>query len=164
MAISGKVALVTGAAQGIGLAISKRLASDGARIALMDLNREALDAAAEVVAAEGVEVSTILADVSKRQQVSDAIDQTQRELGGFDIMVNNAGIAQVQPIEAITEEEMDLIHAVNVKGTLWGIQLAAAKFKSSGSKGKIISAASIAAHEGYPMLALIAQASLQFER
>lgn len=152
MAISGKVALVTGAAQGIGLAISKRLASDGARIALMDLNREALDAAAEVVAAEGVEVSTILADVSKRQQVSDAIDQTQRELGGFDIMVNNAGIAQVQPIEAITEEEMDLIHAVNVKGTLWGIQLAAAKFKSSGSKGKIISAASIAAHEGYPML------------
>lgn len=152
MTILGKAALVTGAGRGIGLGIAKRLASDGADIALMDLNQETLDGAAKEVEALGVKVITIVADVSKRQQVADAIDRCEADLGGFDIMVNNAGIAQVQPIAAITEEEMDRMHAINVKGVLWGIQLAAAKFKANNTKGKIISAASIAAHEGYAML------------
>ncbi|KEJ95985.1 meso-butanediol dehydrogenase / (S,S)-butanediol dehydrogenase / diacetyl reductase [Pseudosulfitobacter pseudonitzschiae] len=150
MSLKGKTALVTGGARGIGLGIAERLAADGARIALADLNADQLAEAAGKFA-DG-SVITIAADVTDRQQVIDAIDRTAQELGGFDIMINNAGIAQVQPIAEITEAEMDKVFAVNVKGVLWGIQAAAARFKKDGTKGKIISAASIAAHEGYPML------------
>lgn len=150
MSLKGKAAIVTGGARGIGLGIAKRLAADGASIALVDLNADQLaDAASQFT---DTRVITITADVTDRQQVIDAIDRTAEELGSFDIMVNNAGIAQVQPIAEITEAEMDKIHAVNVKGVLWGIQAAAARFKKDGTRGKIINAASIAAHEGYPML------------
>lgn len=152
MGIQGKVALVTGGAQGIGLGIAKRLAADGAAIALIDLDQKKLDKAAKEVAEEGVKVTTFVADVSSRDAQAAAIEHAESELGGFDIMVNNAGIAQVKPIAEISESDMDLIHAVNVKGVLWGIQLSAARFKANGTKGKIISAASIAAHEGYAML------------
>ena len=150
MSLAGKTALVTGGARGIGLGIAQRLAADGAQIALVDLNADQLTEAASRFT--GTKVITIAADVTDRQQVIDAIDQTAERLGGFDIMVNNAGIAQVQPIAAITEAEMDRVFAVNVKGVLWGIQAAAARFKKDGTRGKIISAASIAAHEGFPML------------
>ncbi|MGR3271587.1 SDR family NAD(P)-dependent oxidoreductase [Thalassococcus profundi] len=150
MCLKGKTALVTGGARGIGLGIAERLAADGARIALADLNADQLSEAAGNF--DDGTVITIAADVTDRQQVIDAIDRTAEELGGFDIMINNAGIAQVQPITDITEAEMDKVFAVNVKGVLWGIQAAAARFRKDGTKGKIISAASIAAHEGYPML------------
>ncbi len=149
MPIDGKVALVTGGARGIGLGIAKRLAEDGAAVALVDMLGDRLaEAAAEIDGG----VTTFVADVTKRDEVAAAIDHAETELGGFDIMVNNAGIAQVQPIAEITEEEIDRVHAVNVKGVLWGIQAAAAKFKARGHGGKIISACSIAGHEGYGML------------
>lgn len=149
MGIEGKVALVTGAARGIGLAIAGRLSADGAKVALVDLREDAL-----ARAAGGIDgpVTTFVADVTRRADIAAAIDHAERALGGFDVMVNNAGIAQVRPIAGITEEEIDRVHAVNVKGVLWGIQGAAAKFKARGQGGKIISAASIAAHEGYAML------------
>src|SRR3546814_14316564 len=67
-------------------------------------------------------------------------------------MVNNAGIAQVQPIADVTPEEVDKILKVNVEGVLWGIQAAARKFKQRKQKGKIISASSIAGHDGFAML------------
>lgn len=146
MSLNGKNALVTGAARGIGLGIAERLAADGARIALVDLDTGQLAEAAGRFT-DG-KVITIAADVTDRQQMIEAIDSTADQLGGFDIMVNNAGIAQVQPIAEITEAEMDKVLAVNVKGVLWGIQAAAARFRKDGTKGKIISAASIAGHEG----------------
>lgn len=152
MTLKGKTALVTGGARGIGFGIAQRLAADGAAIALVDLNADDLSAAKSQLSKSGAKVIAITADVTNRQQVIDAIDSTVDQLGGFDIMINNAGIAQVQPISEITEAEMDKIHAVNVKGVLWGIQAAAARFKKDGTKGKIISASSIAGHDGFPML------------
>ncbi|MEO9779179.1 MAG: acetoin reductase [Sedimentitalea sp.] len=152
MSIDGKVALITGGARGIGLAIAQRLAADGASIALVDLSADQLAEAENQLSQVGAKVCTITANVADRSQVFAAIDTAAEQLGGFDIMINNAGIAQVQPIAEITEDEMDKIHAVNVKGVLWGMQAAAARFKADGTRGKIISAASIAAHEGYPML------------
>lgn len=152
MSLEGKVAVITGGARGIGLGIAVRLASDGAAIALVDLNADQLAHAAAQLTATGAKVCTITADVTNRAAVIDAIDTAASKLGGFDIMINNAGIAQVQSIAKITEEEIDKVHAVNVKGVLWGIQAAAARFKADGTKGKIISAASIAGHEGFPML------------
>ena len=152
MSINGKVALVTGAGQGIGRAIALRLANDGADIAIADLDAEKMRAVADQVRAVGHKSTVFTADVSKRDDVYSAVNHAEKELGGFDIMVNNAGIAQIQPIADVTPEELDKIIRVNVAGVLWGIQAAAKKFKERQQKGKIISASSIAGHEGFPLL------------
>lgn len=152
MRINGKVALVTGAGQGIGRGIALRLAEDGADIAVVDLNEEKMNAVADEVRAKGRKATVIKADVSKRDEVYAAIDHAEKELGGFDIMVNNAGIATIQAIAEATQEEVDRAIKINFEGVLWGIQAAAAKFKERKQKGKIISASSIAGHEGFPLL------------
>ncbi len=152
MSINGKIALVTGAGQGIGRAIALRLANDGADIALVDLKAEKMKAVADEVRAVGRKATTFQADVSKRDEVFAAVDHAERELGGFDIIVNNAGIASIQALADVTPAEIDKILKVNVQGVLWGIQAAAKKLKDRKQKGKIISASSIAGHEGFPLL------------
>ena len=98
MKLSGKIALVTGGAQGIGRGIALRLAKDGADIALVDLNPEKLAQVAKEVEALGRKATTFVADVGDREQVFAAVDYAHNELGGLDIMVNNAGISQVKPL------------------------------------------------------------------
>jgi meso-butanediol dehydrogenase / (S,S)-butanediol dehydrogenase / diacetyl reductase len=152
MAISGKVALVTGSGQGIGRGIALRLAKDGADIALVDLNEEKIKQVAEEVKELGRKATIFKADISDREQVIAAVDHAEKELGGFDIMVNNAGICQVNALSDVTAQEVEKIFKINVQGTLWGIQAAAAKFIARGHKGKIINASSIAGHNGFAML------------
>ncbi|MCS4505535.1 Diacetyl reductase [(S)-acetoin forming] [wastewater metagenome] len=152
MSVEGKVALVTGAAQGIGLGIAKRLAKDGFSIALVDLKEDKLAGAAREVEALGAKTTTFAADVGDRDAVYAAVDHAEEALGGFDVMVNNAGIAQVNPIVSVTPEEVERIHRINVEGVLWGIQAAARRFRERGRKGKIINASSIAGHDGFAML------------
>ncbi|MGB2720663.1 acetoin reductase [Rhodococcus sp. SBT000017] len=144
--------LVTGAGQGIGRAIALRLASDGHDIALADLNEDKIAGVADEVRGTGSKATTFVADVSGRDQVFAAVEHTHEALGGFDVIVNNAGIAQVAPLDDVRPEDVAKIWAVNVDGVLWGIQAAAAKFKAQGSKGKIINASSIAGHDGFAML------------
>lgn len=152
MSIDGKVALVTGAAQGIGRGIALRLAKDGANICLVDMKQDKLAEVAQEITALGRKPTTFTADVGDRDAVYAAIDHAEKTLGGFDIMVNNAGIAQVQAISDITPEEVERIFRINIQGTLWGIQAAAKKFIARQQKGKIISASSIAGHDGFAML------------
>ena len=152
MSINDKVALVTGAGQGIGRAIALRLAKDGAHIAIVDVKDDKMKAVAGEVRAFGRKATTFKADVTKREEVFAAVDHAEKELGGFDIIVNNAGIASIQALADVTPSEIDRILKVNVEGVLWGIQAAAQKFKQRGQKGKIISASSIAGHEGFPLL------------
>lgn len=154
MNITGKVALVTGGGQGIGRAIALRLAKDGADIAIADLNEEEASAVVDEVRAVGRKSTGFRADVSNREEVYAAINHAEKELGGFDIIVNNAGIANVQPLLEVTPEEVDRILKINVQGVLWGIQAGAKKFKERNVKGKIISASSIAGHEGFAMLGI----------
>lgn len=152
--MSNKVAVVTGSGQGIGRAIALRLAKDGFNVALVDVKLDKITAVAKEVAAIGRQATTITADVSQRDEVYAAIDKAEKDLGGFDVMVNNAGIAQVNALADVTPEEVDKIFKINVQGALWGIQAAAKKFIARGQKGKIISASSIAGHEGYAMLGI----------
>lgn len=93
MSIHGKVALVTGAGQGIGRGIALRLARDGADIALVDVNDDKIRQVAEEIIALGRRAIFINADVSQREQVFAAVEQAEKQLGGFDVMVNNAGIS-----------------------------------------------------------------------
>lgn len=152
MSLQGKVALVTGAGQGIGRAIALRLAKEGADIALVDLNEEKILAVARKIEALGRKTAIFTADISDQKQVYAAIDHAEKVLDGFDIMVNNAGIAQVQAIADVTPEELEQIQKINVGGTLWGIQAAAKKFIARNQKGKIINASSIAGHNGFALL------------
>jgi meso-butanediol dehydrogenase / (S,S)-butanediol dehydrogenase / diacetyl reductase len=157
MTLDGRVALVTGAARGIGRAIALRLARDGADIALVDVRRDGLDDVAAEVAEIGRRATVFVADVSDREQVFAAVDHAASELGGFGVMVNNAGIALVGPVADVTPDELKKLWAINVDGVLWGIQAAVAQFKRNGNKeqgriSKVINASSIAGHEGFAML------------
>ena len=152
MSVKGKVILVTGASQGIGRGIALRLARDGANLALVDIKADKLEAVKAEVEAHGVKATTFTADVSDRDQVFAAVEHAENELGGFDVIVNNAGIAQVKPLDDVRPDDLDRIFRINVDGVVWGTQAAAAKFKARGHKGKIINASSIAGHDGFAML------------
>jgi len=149
---SKKVVLVTGAARGIGKSIALRLARDGMDIALVDLHQQSLEETANEVRALGRQALALVADVSERDAVYAVVEETEKTLGGFDVMVNNAGIAQVQPLAEVLPEDISKIYKINVEGVLWGIQAAARKFMEREHKGKIINAASIAGHDGFAML------------
>jgi meso-butanediol dehydrogenase/(S,S)-butanediol dehydrogenase/diacetyl reductase len=148
----GRVALVTGGGRGIGRGIALRLARDGADIALVDVQPDGINAVADEIAEIGAKTTTFVADVSDREQVFAAVDHAASALGGFDIMVNNAGIALVGPIADVTPADLAKIWSVNVDGVLWGIQAAVAKLKELGRAGRIINASSIAGHDGFAML------------
>ena len=157
MALDGRVALVTGAARGIGRGIALRLARDGAAVALVDTRADGIERVAGEISEIGSKTTTFVADVSDRAQVFAAVDHAAAALGGFDIMVNNAGIALVGPVGEVTPEEANRVWAINVNGVLWGIQAAVAKFKEldnqhQGKISKIINASSIAGHDGFGML------------
>ncbi len=152
MSIHGKVALVTGSGQGIGRAIALRLANDGAHVAIVDVKDEKMKGVADEVRKIGRKATTFKADVTKREDVFAAVDHAEKELGGFDIIVNNAGVALIEPLSDVKPAQLDKILSVNVAGVLWGIQAAAAKFKRLDRKGKIINACSIAGHQGFPLL------------
>ncbi|WP_242456146.1 acetoin reductase [Mycolicibacterium sp. P1-18] len=150
--LDGKVALVTGGGRGIGRGIALRLARDGADVALVDLGPDGISAVAEEITELGGTATTFVADVSDRDQVFAAVDHAATTLGGFDVMVNNAGIALVAPLLDTRPEDVAKIWAVNVDGVLWGIQAAVTKFKELGRRGKVINASSIAGHDGFAML------------
>ncbi|CAK9886827.1 MAG: Diacetyl reductase [(S)-acetoin forming] [Candidatus Erwinia impunctatus] len=152
--MSTKVALVTGSGQGIGRAIALRLAKDGFAVAVADYNSETAQQVAKEIIASGGKALTISVDVSQRDAVFAAVEQTRRELGDFNVIVNNAGIAPSTPIDTITEEIVDRVYNINVKGVIWGIQAAASAFKAQGHGGKIINACSQAGHVGNPELAV----------
>jgi meso-butanediol dehydrogenase/(S,S)-butanediol dehydrogenase/diacetyl reductase len=152
MTLQGKVALVTGAGRGIGRGIALRLAREGADIALVDVVPDSITAVADEVTEIGTKATTFVADVSDRDAVYAAVEHAATALGGFDVMVNNAGIALVGPIADVTPADVARVWSINVDGVLWGIQAAAAKFIELGRPGKIINASSIAGHDGFAML------------
>lgn len=152
MTLQGKVALVTGAGRGIGRGIALRLAREGADVALVDVVPEGINTVAGEIAEIGAKATTFVTDVCDRDSVYAAVEHAAATLGGFDVMVNNAGVALVGPIAEVTPADIARVWSINVDGVLWGIQAAAAKFIELGRPGKIINASSIAGHDGFAML------------
>ncbi|MBJ7222463.1 MULTISPECIES: (S)-acetoin forming diacetyl reductase [unclassified Brenneria] len=149
-----KVALVTGAGQGIGRAIALRLAKDGFAVAVVDYNTDTARSVAQEIEQAGGQAIAIQADVSDRDAVFASVAETQKKFGDFNVIVNNAGIAPSTQIEDITPEIIDRVYNINVKGVIWGIQAAVKAFKSLNHGGKIINACSQAGHVGNPELAV----------
>jgi len=151
---NGKVALVTGGGQGIGEAIVKRLHTDGFKVAIADLNMDTASKLATSLGGKAAGVIAVQVDVADRDSVYAAVDRAVSELGGFDVIVNNAGIAPQSPIEEITPESIAKLFGINFNGVVWGVQAATKAFRKLKHGGKIISAASQAGHVGNPGIGL----------
>lgn len=154
-----KVAIVTGSAVGLGNAIATRLAEDGFKIVLHDINEENLNKAKSVFDKKGFEYIAVKGDVASRQDQFDTVKKAVEAFGRVDVFVNNAGVESVEPFLQIKEQEIDKVLDVNVKGVIFGTQAAAEQMKKQhdadkNSVGKIINACSIAGHESYEMLSL----------
>jgi meso-butanediol dehydrogenase / (S,S)-butanediol dehydrogenase / diacetyl reductase len=151
---SSRIALVTGAARGIGRGIALRLAVDGLDVAVNDIgaNADQLEGVAEEIRGTGRRAAAVVADVSDPGEVEGMVLRVADELGSLDVMVANAGIAQVKPLLEVTPEDFDNLMAVNLRGVFLCYQEAARQMIRQGDGGKIIGAASIAAHKGFAML------------
>ena len=147
MNLKDKVAIVTGAAQGIGEAIALRLAEEGANLVLVDINGEALEQVAEQVTGIGSKVCFVTCNVTKKSDVENVIQQGVKAFGRIDILVNNAGVIRDALLLNMTEEEFDIVIAVNLKGPFLFMQAAAKIMKDQGG-GKIINISSITAKVG----------------
>ncbi len=152
--MANKVALVTGAGQGIGQAIAERLAKDGFSVALVGRHLDKVQKVADEINGNGGKALAIKADVSDRNQVFAAVEETVEKFGDFNVIVNNAGLGPTTPIDTITPDDFEWVYKVNVGGVLWGTQAAHKAFKELGHGGKIINATSQAGVVGNPNLAL----------
>lgn len=117
MGLSGKKAVITGGASGIGRAICLRLARDGVAVAIFDINDEGANETAEGVRALGGQVLPIATDVADSLSVRRAVERLHAQLGAADILVNDAGIGQFALLAEMTEEQWDRMIAVHLKGT-----------------------------------------------
>lgn len=134
--LSGKIALVTGGARGIGAAIARRLAADGASVAFTySKSADAAAAVARDIEKAGGKALAIQADATNAAAANNAVEQTVRQLGRLDILVNNAGTAIPKPFEEATIEELDTILNLNVRGVFITTQAA---LKHLGAGGRII--------------------------
>lgn len=115
--LQGRVALITGAGRGIGLAVAQRLAEAGAAIAINDVLKERLDVAVTTFPTTTPEVMSIAADVTNRAEVTEMVAKVARTLGSVDVLVNNAGMLRPTKLIDIAEEEWDAVIEVNLKGT-----------------------------------------------
>lgn len=125
--LTGKRAVITGAAQGIGKAIAERFASEGAALLLADVDGARVEAVAAVLGQQAMAT-----DVSRKAEIEALIAQAGKIWGGLDILVNNAGITHAAELDALTEEDFDRVFATNLKSALWATQ-AAARLMGPGS-------------------------------
>ncbi len=131
--LAGKVALVTGGSRGIGAAIAKRLAADGATVAITYVkDAGAASAVVEAIELDGGKAIAIQADAADVEAVNGAVEKTVATFGQLDVLVNNAGTAIPKTFEETTREEMDRMIDINVRGTLAATQAALRHMKSGG--------------------------------
>lgn len=149
MTFEGKVALITGAARGIGKAIALAFAREKAHVVVNDISpeKELKEVEREITSAFGVKCLAIRADVTQSDQVDNMVSQVERAFQRLDILVNNAGIIRRGSIETVTEDEWDQVIGVNLKGT-FNCCKAVVEIMKRRKSGKIINVSSIAGKMG----------------
>lgn len=141
MELEKKIAIVTGAGQGIGLGIARVLAREGAHVVMTDVDLDRVTEASDSLNNLGRTTVGMAQDVKDVASTQAIIDEVRREFGGLDIFVNNAGVAQQKPFEEVSETDWDFIMDINAKGLWFAAQAAGRHFKDQGH-GKIINVAS----------------------
>lgn len=147
MALTGKTAIVTGSAQGIGFAIAETMASQGAAVGIFDINEAKALAAAESLKEKGYQTIGGFVDVSKVDSLENMVKTTVEAFGYLDILVNNAGILHSTPIPEVTEEEWDRVMAINLKSVFFASQKALPYLKER-KNPRIINISSLAGRMG----------------
>src|ERR1700727_963347 len=128
--LEGKIAVVTGANSGIGLASAKRFAAEGAQVVITGRRQQELDAAVELI---GGDVLAVQGDVSNLDDLDRLFETVRTAKGSIDVLLANAGIGAMEPLGKISEASFDKVFGVNVKGTLFTVQKALPLMKSGGS-------------------------------
>jgi 3-oxoacyl-[acyl-carrier protein] reductase len=142
--LDGRVALITGAARGIGAGIAQRFAEAGARVALLDLDADACGDTAAAVEKAGSQALPLGIDVSNTAAVEAAVDQVVQQFGQVDIAVNNAGVTRDNLLFKMTEADWDMVMAVHLKGA-FNIAKAAQRHMVAAGYGRIINMSSVSA-------------------
>ena len=147
--LAGKVAVITGASKGIGAAIAKSLAAEGAAVVVnYALSREGADRVVAEITGNGGKAVAVQANMAKQADIERLFAETRKAFGRLDVLVNNAGIYEFSPLENVTEEQFHKHFNLNVLGLLLACQAAAKLFDSTG--GSIINISSIASVKGFP--------------
>jgi NAD(P)-dependent dehydrogenase (short-subunit alcohol dehydrogenase family) len=146
--LKDKVAIVTGARQGIGYGIALALAKEGCHVVVSDIDQNDCDTAAEKLKGEGVKAIGVKCDVSKKEEVDALIAKAVSEFGKLDILVNNAGIYPFVPFTNMTEADWDKVIAVNLKSIFLTSQAALKEMKEGSKIVNISSIASVVGFEG----------------
>jgi 3-oxoacyl-[acyl-carrier protein] reductase len=144
--LTGQTAVITGGAQGLGLAIAERFVEEGARVVLGDVNLEATESAAKQLGGDDV-AAAVRCDVTSGDDVDALVAAAVDRFGSLDVMVNNAGITRDATMRKMTEEEFDQVIAVHLKGTWNGLRTAAAIMREN-KRGAIVNMSSLSGKVG----------------
>ncbi len=139
-----KLAIVTGAGQGIGEGIAYRLAQDNYAIAVADINIASAKKVAQKLIEAGKSAKAYYVDVANRKEIFRLIQSAVSDLGELDAFINNAGVAFIASIKNSKPQQVNRLFDVNIKGTYWGIQAASEQFRKQGHGGHIVNAGSLA--------------------
>ncbi len=150
MLLKDKVAIITGAGRGIGLAIAKKLAKEGAKIALLDVNENLLEEAKKELEKQNAEIMALVGDVTQFEQIQSVIKEIKKNWGHIDILVNNAGVTRDGPLIRMDEEAWDFVLNINLKG-VFNCTKAVARLMMKQRSGKIINVASVVGVMGNAM-------------
>ncbi len=149
--LAGKTAIITGSARGIGRAFAERYVAEGARVVIADIN---LEAASKTAAEIGEGAIALPIDVTNQDSIDMCVREAVTQLGGIDILINNAAIFTAAPIDEIERHDYDKVFAINVSGTLFTMQAVARHMIERGQGGKIINMASQAGRRGESLVAV----------
>ena len=144
----GKVAVITGAGRGIGRHIARKFSAEGAKLVLSSIEDSVHDVAQEINS-EGGEAISVIADVTRKDQVINIYQSAEDKFGRIDISVQNAGVIKIAKLEDTTEEDWDFVMDVNIKGVFLCAQEAGLRMRKYGNGGRIINTASGQAREGF---------------
>ena len=147
MKIAGSVTVITGAARGIGLALTEAITREGGSVVMLDSDADALSVAALRLHEDLI--LPLTTDVRRRDEIFEAAERTLRHFGRLDAWVNNAGLARHRPVAEYTEADLDLMMDVNLKGAVFGCQAALSAMTARGH-GRIVNIVSTASLRGIP--------------
>lgn len=151
MSLKGKVAVVTGGGSGIGRAICLELAQEGASVAVWDLNGESAEETVELITKEGGQAIACVGDASSKTDIARSAELTRQSFGPITVLVNNAGISGFIPFMNITEDMIDRMMSINIKGPMLCCQEMIPDMLNAGW-GRIINISSSSAQTGAPMM------------
>jgi 3-hydroxybutyrate dehydrogenase len=147
MQLTNKIAIVTGAASGIGKAIAQIYAREGAKVAIADLNKDAAEACAAEIRASGAQAMSVAMDVTDEMQVNAGVAEVVKAWGGVDVLVSNAGIQIVHPIEEFTLADWKKMLAIHLDGAFLTTKACLPHMYASGRGGSVIFMGSVHSHE-----------------